>query len=211
MRAADHSDPRPSGIRWPRFVPRHSRFHSAPGGTLSHTEQKDPGDVPLRNPITGIAFCCARRTRAEVNAPPRTRTNARRLIRSPHRRGRRIDCGIVSPSALAVLRLMTSSNPRRPLDRQIGRLGTRKNPADIDARPGASAGQAWPVADQAASLRQIHATHRSPERHGAPPALRAARAGLKNGSDPTTSAPACSWARAARRRRRSRFPCWPSR
>ena len=42
MRADDHSDPRPNGIRWPRFVPRHTPFHSAPGGTLSHTEQKIP-------------------------------------------------------------------------------------------------------------------------------------------------------------------------
>ena len=31
-----------------------------------------PADVPARNPITGIAFCWARRVRAEINAPPRT-------------------------------------------------------------------------------------------------------------------------------------------
>ncbi len=33
MRAADHSRPPPSGIRWPGFVPRHSRLRSVPDGT----------------------------------------------------------------------------------------------------------------------------------------------------------------------------------
>jgi hypothetical protein len=38
------------------------------------------GDVLLRKPITGIAFCCARMVRAAVIAPPSKRRNSRRLI-----------------------------------------------------------------------------------------------------------------------------------
>ena len=87
MRAIDHNDPRPSGIRSSRFVPRHSRLRSVPGGTRPQSKPTGRATCRLRKPITGIAFCCARRARADSNAPPRTRTSSRRLIRSPHRRG----------------------------------------------------------------------------------------------------------------------------
>jgi len=41
----------------------------------------------LRNPITGIAGCCARAATGDaMAAPPSTAMNSRRLIRSPRRR-----------------------------------------------------------------------------------------------------------------------------
>src|SRR5262245_12911373 len=43
----------------------------------------------LRNPITGIAGCCARAASGHAAAvPPSSVMNVRRLIRSPRRRGR---------------------------------------------------------------------------------------------------------------------------
>ena len=48
-----------------------------------------PADSPLRNPITGIAGCCARAASGHAAAaPPRSVMNSRRLIRSPRRRAR---------------------------------------------------------------------------------------------------------------------------
>ena len=43
-------------------------------------------------------------------APPSSVMNSRRFIRSPRRRGRAASAGMSRPSALAVLRLITSSN-----------------------------------------------------------------------------------------------------
>jgi len=39
-----------------------------------------PGEVLLRKPITGIAFCCARRAPGAVIALPRKNSSSRRLI-----------------------------------------------------------------------------------------------------------------------------------
>src|SRR5436309_10059969 len=45
----------------------------------------------LRNPITGIAGCCARAASGHVAAaPPRSVMNSRRFIQSPRRRGRAV-------------------------------------------------------------------------------------------------------------------------
>jgi hypothetical protein len=44
------------------------------------------GDAPLRNPITGIAGCCARAASGHAAAPPSSVMNSRRLTRSPRRR-----------------------------------------------------------------------------------------------------------------------------
>src|SRR5262249_56479418 len=67
------------------------------------------GDAALRNPITGITPCCARAASGHVAAaPPSSVMNSRRLIQSPRRRGRA--GGMSRPRALAVLRLITSSN-----------------------------------------------------------------------------------------------------
>jgi len=50
---------------------------------------KPSGDTPPRNPITGIAGCCARAASGHVTAaPPSSVMNSRRFIRSPHRRER---------------------------------------------------------------------------------------------------------------------------
>ena len=67
-RAADHSGPLPSDTRSPRFVPRRSRFRQSLA-ERGNKRRNAPGEVLPRKPITGIAFCCARRARAAVIAP----------------------------------------------------------------------------------------------------------------------------------------------
>jgi hypothetical protein len=48
---------------------------------MRHKRRERAGEALLRKPITGISFCCARRARAAVNAPPSSSINSRRLIR----------------------------------------------------------------------------------------------------------------------------------
>jgi hypothetical protein len=64
-----------------------------------------------RNPITGIAGCCARPAIGHtVTATPLSSVmKSRRFIRSPRRHGASSVGGTSRPSALAVLRLITSS------------------------------------------------------------------------------------------------------
>ena len=102
--------PPPSGIRSPRFVPRHSRFRSAPGGTRPHIGAFGPGESPPR-----IADHRHRLLlRAQPRAPPSSRRPAGDELAAVHSMTSsaraRIDGGTVRPSALAVLRLTTSSN-----------------------------------------------------------------------------------------------------
>ena len=42
-----------------------------------------PGDATLKNPITGVAGCCARAANDHATAPPSSDTNWRRLITEP--------------------------------------------------------------------------------------------------------------------------------
>ena len=59
--------------------------------TLTKNAEKacEQGRVsPLRNPITGIGGCCARAARGHAVAAAIPAMTSRRLIRSPHRRGR---------------------------------------------------------------------------------------------------------------------------
>ncbi len=91
MPAIDRIDPPPSGIRSLRSGPRHSRFRSGLGGTRPGCVAYWPGAVVLRNPITGIAGCCARAASGHATAaPPRSVMNSRRFIRSPRRRARAV-------------------------------------------------------------------------------------------------------------------------
>ena len=60
------------------------------------------------NPTTGMESCAWAASGARA-APPSSVKNARRLIRSPRRRGRAASAARSMPCALAVLRLMTSS------------------------------------------------------------------------------------------------------
>jgi hypothetical protein len=63
--------------------------HSGLGnGSIGRTDENG-GDLRSRNPITGIAGCCARAASGQAAAPPMSLMNSRRLlIRSPRRRGR---------------------------------------------------------------------------------------------------------------------------
>ena len=65
---------------------------------------------------------------------------------------RRSDCGIVSPSAFAVLRLMTSSNLRRLLDGQVGGLGALEDLVHEDRRASPDRNGAGPVRHEAPGL-----------------------------------------------------------
>ena len=69
--AADRIGLPPSDIRSPRSGPRHSRLRSSLCGTPRRSWRVASGDPALRNPITGIAGCCARA--ASGHAPPRRR------------------------------------------------------------------------------------------------------------------------------------------
>jgi hypothetical protein len=62
------------------FLLRQSRISSVGRFSSSRSVLVPGADKLLRNPITGIAGCCA--------APPRSVNNSRRVIRSPRRRGR---------------------------------------------------------------------------------------------------------------------------
>ena len=69
--ATDPFDCRPSGIRWPRSRPRNSRRLSGLGEIARRGSMTHRRDWLLRNPITGIAACCARA--ASGQAPPHRR------------------------------------------------------------------------------------------------------------------------------------------
>ena len=79
----------PSDIRSPRSGPRHSRLRPDLDGTRARAARTRSAEAPLRNPITGIAGCCARAASGHAAAaPPSSVMNSRRFIRSPRRRGR---------------------------------------------------------------------------------------------------------------------------
>ena len=68
------------------------------------------GDALLRNPITGIAGCCARAASGHAAAPPSSVMNSRRSHSITSSARASSVGGTSRPSAFAVLRLMTSSN-----------------------------------------------------------------------------------------------------
>src|SRR2546422_4154247 len=64
-------------------------FYSALPFDRAAAGRAGPADALLRNPITGVAGCCARAASGHAaTAPPRGAMNARRLTRSPHRQWR---------------------------------------------------------------------------------------------------------------------------
>ena len=80
--------PPPIGIRSLRCGPRQILRRLSLGETQRQARASSSADAPLRNPITGIAGCCACATIGHVAAaPPRSVMNSRRLIRSTCRRG----------------------------------------------------------------------------------------------------------------------------
>ena len=86
--ADDRIEPPPSGIRSPRSRPRRSRFRSGPGEIRADGPRSRQAIWLLRNPITGIADCCARAASGHAAAaPPRRRMNSRRRISAPKLRG----------------------------------------------------------------------------------------------------------------------------
>ena len=87
--------------------------------------------------------------------------------------------GTSRPSALAVLRLMTSSNLVGLLDRQVGRLLALEDATDVDADQTVGVSDAGPVAHQAASSDELAIRRKPSAPHGATQARRAARFGQK--------------------------------
>ena len=79
----------PGGSRQARCVLQHSQFHSDPGERRRPRAHIPKPTRHWRNPITGIADCCARAASGHATAPPPSSDmNSRRVIRSPRRRGR---------------------------------------------------------------------------------------------------------------------------
>ena len=85
MPAADRIGPPPSDIRSRHCGPQHSRSRPGLAGTRANGGRRS-GESLLRNPITGIAGCCARAASGQAAAPPSRVMNSRRLTRSPRRR-----------------------------------------------------------------------------------------------------------------------------
>jgi hypothetical protein len=52
----------------------------SPSWNADSRSANGPGDALLRNPITGIAGCCARAASGQATAPPRVAMNSRRLM-----------------------------------------------------------------------------------------------------------------------------------
>ena len=93
------------------------------------------GDLGSRNPITGIAGCCARAASGHAAAaPPSSVMNSRRSHSITSSARASSVGGTSRPSAFAVLRLMTSSKLGGLLDRQIGRLLALEDLVDVGGR-----------------------------------------------------------------------------
>ena len=89
--AADHIVLPPSGIRSPRCGHRRNRFRSDPDERRHQWARSHQATNELRNPITGIARCCARA--ASGQAPPHRRAsvmNSRRFMSDPKVRKRHL-------------------------------------------------------------------------------------------------------------------------
>ena len=111
------------------------------------------GDVGSRNPITGIAGCCARAASGHAAAaPPSSVMNSRRLhsITSSARASSE-SAALSRPSALAVLRLIDQLVLGRRLHRQVGRLLALEDAIDIAGRAPVLVDQIRSVGDQAAA------------------------------------------------------------
>ena len=104
-----------------------------------------------RNPITGIAACCARAASGHAAAaPPSSVMNSRRSHSITSSARASSDGGTSRPSALAVLRLMTSSILGRRLHRQVGRLLALEDAIDVAGRAPVLVDAFRPIGDQAA-------------------------------------------------------------
>ena len=91
------------------------------------------GDVALRNPITGIAGCCARAASGHAAAaPPSSVMNSRRFIRSPRRRGRAASRD-VEAERLGGLEIDHQLELGRLHHRQVGGLLPLEDATRIDA------------------------------------------------------------------------------
>ena len=105
-------DPRPSGTRSRRSGPRRSLLPSGSGGIHADECGHRVRRLVSRNPITGIAGCCARAAsgHAASCAPASPAMNSRRSHSITSSALASSVVGTVRPSILAVWALMTSSN-----------------------------------------------------------------------------------------------------
>ena len=79
----------PSGIQWQRSRPLRILLSFRPSRNARTRSALPSGDAEWRNPITGIAGCCARATPGHVAAaPPTSVMNSRRRISAPWLRTR---------------------------------------------------------------------------------------------------------------------------
>jgi hypothetical protein len=137
MRAAGLVGPLPSGIQSPRSGPRHSPASLSPWPSAATSgSYNGPGEAMLRNPITGIAFCCAAgrersgdggaRTEDQEFAPVHSITSSWAIRRTNLPRCPRTCQGQAPKSAqcrLSWRRLMTASKRRASQAGQNGNDG----------------------------------------------------------------------------------------
>src|SRR5260370_18215906 len=132
---------------WPSTKP----VSRKPCRNASSTYTESSGDRLLKNPITGIAGCCACAASGHAApAPPSSVMNSRLLIRSPRRRGEH-RWRHVETKRLRGLEIDDQFVLGRRLHRQVGGLLTVENAPDVLRRAPGLVGPIGPVRDQAAA------------------------------------------------------------
>ena len=107
-------------------------------------------DCPFRNPITGIAGCCARAASGQAAAAlPSSVMNSRRFTRSPRRRGR-VARRHVEAERLGCLEIDHQLVLGRRLHRQVGGLLAPEDAIDVGGGAPVLVTQFRPIGDQAA-------------------------------------------------------------
>src|SRR6516165_5246491 len=133
MPATDRSGPPPSGIQSPRFAPRHSRFHSAPGGTQRQPMQtrRTPRYRETRSPASSSAEHGGHAPRSSRRPPTASNRGASLddLVGEVEHSWRNREAE--RPGGLQI---DDQLERRRLLDRKIGRLHALEDLVDVRRR-----------------------------------------------------------------------------
>ena len=148
---------------------------------LAKCAQSDPqnsGDLALRNPITGIAGCCARAASGHAAAaPPSSVMNSRRSHSITSSAGRAVSGGTSRPSASRRLEVDDELEFGRLQHRQVGGLRAFEDAAGIDADLAKRVRDIGPVAHQPAGRDMVSGSQKLPEFCRAPSRWQTARRG----------------------------------
>ena len=169
--AVDHIDPPPSGIRSPHSGLRHSRFRSGPAESAAIRRAALSGDALLRNPITGIAGCCARAASGHAAAaPPSSVMNSRRSHSITSSARASSVGGTVEAERLGGLEIDHQFVLGRRLHRQVGGLLALEDAVDVAGRAPVLVDVIGPVGNQAAGGDEVAVADRPRAVDGEPPA-----------------------------------------